>query len=147
MVWAVLAWPSARAMSTVVPQPPPPPHDARAVDWDHFGEPQLSQARNASVAVTRLVRERAGIALQPGALLQRTAAAQAWAEVLAHYDAQDGWRRDTALRGELPPGVRWQAYRHRSDDTSKSGLRLWVLCWVPAAGASRDDLMFTLFSG
>jgi hypothetical protein len=144
LAWACLAWPSAQAMSTVVPTPPPPPHDARAVDWDHFGEPQLSQARNASVAVTRLVRERSGIELQPGMLLQRSAAAQAWAELLAHYDAQDRWRRDNALRGELPAGVRWQAYR--ADEKSKPGHRLWVLCWVPAAGASRDDLMLTLVS-
>lgn len=125
---------SVAAPATALPAPPP---RAEAVDWDHFGEPSLSTARRANVAVSR--------ALQAPAVdtrLYRLPGDVAWEQVLGHYRqaAGSGWKAVAGVdRVETGSPARQQ--RFVAADDARAGL---AVVWLPPLGEGRDGLLMVL---
>lgn len=125
---------ASAAPALALPLPPP---RAEAVDWDHFGEPSLSTARRANVAVSR--------SLQAPAVdtqLYRLPGDVAWEQVLGHYrqGAVPAWKPVAgADRVEAGNPARQQRF------TAANGARQgFAVVWLPPLGEGRDGLLMVL---
>lgn len=125
---------SAAAVSAPAVALPAPPARAEAVDWDHFGEPSLSTARRANVAVSRALRAPA-----VDTQLYRLPGDVVWEQVLSHYrqGAGSGWKPVAgADRVETGSPARQQRF-------TAAGRGLAVV-WLPPLGEGRDGLLMVL---
>lgn len=121
---------------------PAPPAGAVAVDWDHFGEPSLSAARRANVAVSRALLPAAGVGLAVDVQLYRLPGDTAWERVLAHYQqaAVPAWKA-AAGAGRVDTGN--PALQQRFVAADDAGQR-FAIVWLPPAGDVRDGLLMVL---
>lgn len=125
---------SAAAVSAPPAALPAPPVGAEAVDWDHFGEPSLSSARRADVAVSRAMP-----APVVETLLFRLPGDVGWEQVSGHYRraAGAGWK-PVAGSERVEAGNPARQQRFAAADRS------FAVVWLPAAGEVRDGLLMVL---
>ena len=116
---------------------PAPPAGAQPVDWDHFGEPSLSAARRANVAVSRALKADA-----VDTQLYRLPGDAVWESVLGHYQRSAGpaW---TAQPGHERADTGSPARQQRFVSSEDSRQR-FAIVWLPAAGEVRDGLLMVL---
>lgn len=115
----------------------PPPDGAVAVDWDHFGEPSLSAARRAHVAVSRAMKAPA-----VDTALYRLPGDVGWERVLAHYRgaAARAWKPLAGAARVEAGNPAWQQRFVAADDDRRG----FAVVWLPAAGEVRDGLLMVL---
>ena len=128
---------SAAAVSAPSTAPPAPPARAEAVDWDHFGEPSLSAARRANVAVTKAMQARA-----VDTQLYRLPGDTTWEFVLGHYQqaAKPAWKLAGGAGRVETGNPAWQQ-RFTAAGDAKGG---FAVVWLPASGDVRDGLLMVL---
>jgi hypothetical protein len=127
----------AAVAAAPVVAPPAPPAGAEAVDWDHFGEPSLSAARRANVAVSRAMK-----AEVVDTQLYRLPGSTPWELVLNHYQqaAKPAWKL-AASAGRVETGnPAWQQRFTAAGDAGQG----FAVVWLPAVGAVRDGLLMVL---
>lgn len=116
---------------------PAPPEVAQAVDWDHFGEPQVTTARLALATLPRYWREQTGQDDWSRFTIYRAPRdSLTWTALRMHYAQAPGWRAVGAVGSE--PGSTWQLYAATASDT-----RVGV-AWVPAPANSPDHLFMVV---
>jgi hypothetical protein len=130
---------AAAAPAAPVVAPPAAPAGAEAADWDHFGEPSLSAARRAHVAVSRAMKAPA-----VDTALYRLPGDTGWERVLRHYlqAAGPAWKPVAGASRVEAGNPAWQQRFVAAEDARRG----FAVVWLPAGGEVRDGLLMVLTS-